>query len=340
MTRSRAFLALVCFIALGVSGLAAPARADIPPPDYDFMWANITDLNNAAYAGGPPYNGNAGRGSVSYAYRVSKLEITTQQWADFLSMVLRQGVNPDQYSLRPVFWGATKSGGQYFANEPMRPVIGLNWRAGAYYCNWLNNGKLESWNSCKSGAYDTATFGGNPGSPYTDQLYHSPGAKFWIPTLDEYLKASHYDPDKNGSGQGGWWAYPYQSDLAPIPGAPGVGETSGGWDPGDFSELGVDLGAYTSFTSAYGLWDLSGGSREWVEEPRGDPPIFARRGQFGSYAGDRAYRDADHVQSSNSDYPGIIGGFSGFRIAGQIPSPSTVALTFVGVSGFLFRRRR
>lgn len=323
--------------------LVAPraARADIPP--YDFNWAYIHDEGNAAYPGGPPIDGNKGRGSVSYGYRISRLEITTAQWADFLNMALRQGVNLNQYALKPSFWGASQAGSQFAVSKPLQGVLGLNWRAGAYYCNWLTNGKQESWASCQSGAYDASTFSGVPGQPYTDQLTHSPGAKFWIPTLDEYLKASHYDPNRNGQGQGGWWDQPYRSNTAAIPGPPppGTGQTSGGWDPGDFSELSVNLGAYTNSTSAYGLWDLSGAAKEWLEDPvtfDSATGLYKRRRVFGSYAGERAYFGRDSVNSTDFDYP-AEDGFYGFRVAGQVPAPSVVTVAFVGISGFLFRRK-
>ncbi len=320
------------------AGPALVSRADVPPPDYDFQWANISDRNNAPYAG--PGN-TTGRGSVSYAYRMSKLEITTAQWADFLNMALRDHVDLNNPRLRPAFWGASQVGGFYVANEPMRPVIGLNWRAGAYYANWLNNGKQESWASCQSGAYDAAMFGGgNNITPYTDQLTHSPGAKFWIPTLDEWLKAAHYDPNKNGTGQGGWWTFCYGSDSAPVPGAPGVGETSAGYHPGGFGELFIPLGAYTSSKSPYGLWDLSGGASEWLEEPL----LFQNGGwnyrwADGSHAGDSAGAAFDHISTRDGAAP-ITEGFFGFRIASQIPAPSVVTVAFVGSAGFLRRRRR
>lgn len=312
--------------------LTTEVRADVP--SYDFNWAYIHDEGNAAY---PGPGGNAGRGSVAYSYRISKLELTSGQWSDFLKMAIRQGVNVDALGLRPNFWGGSG------ASERMRPVIGLNWRAGAYYCNWLNNGKQESWASCQSGAYDASTFGGVPGQVYTDQLTHSPGAKFWIPNLDEYLKASHYDPNKEGTGVGGWWDQPYKSNTAAIPGPPppGSGQTSGGWDPGDFSELSVPLGAYKDFTSAYGLWDLSGGSKEWLETPIGfdsTTGLYKSRRAFGSYAGERGHDQSDNINGVDFDYPGEDG-FYGFRIAGQIPAPS-VTVAFVGMSGFLFRKRR
>lgn len=303
--------------------LVAPraARGDIPP--YDFNWAYIHDENNAAYAGP---GGNAGRGSVSYGYRISRLEITTAQWADFLNMALRQGVNLNQYALKPSFWGASQAGSQFAVSKPLQGVLGLNWRAGAYYCNWLTNGKQESWASCQSGAYDASTFSGVPGQPYTDQLTHSPGAKFWIPTLDEYLKASHYDPNRNGQGQGGWWDQPYRSNTAAIPGPPppGTGQTSGGWDPGDFSELSVNLGAYTNSTSAYGLWDLSGAAKEWLEDPvtfDSATGLYKRRRVFGSYAGERAYFGRDSVNSTEFDYPAEDGFL---RLSRCRPGPGAV----------------
>ncbi len=341
MTHSQRCAATALLSAAGLLALAAPARADIPPPDYDFQWANISDRNNAAY---PGPGGNAGRGSVSYAYRISKLEITSQQWADFLNMAVRQGVNLNAYALKPSFWGASQAGSQFAVSKPMQGVLGLNWRAGAYYCNWLTNGKQESWASCQSGAYDASTFSGVPGQPYTDQLYHSAGAKFWIPTLDEYLKAAHYDPNGNGLGQPRWWAQPYRSDTAAIPGPPppGAGQTSGGWDPGDFSELSQNLGAYTTSTSAYGLWDLSGGSKEWLETPIGldsSTGFYKSRRVMGSYAGERGYDQRDNAFGVDFDYP-AEDGFYGFRIAGQIPAPSVVTVAFVGSAGFLYRRRR
>jgi len=337
--QNRAAIAAVVLGSLVASSTFAPAaRADIPP-DYDFQWASIGDVNNPAYPGGPPFNGNAGRGSVAYSYRISKLEITTQQWADFLNMALRDGVDLNIQQLRPAFWGASQSGGKYVVGDAMRPVIGLNWRAGAYYCNWLNNGKAEGWSNALTGAYDASTFATLADGTYTDQLTHSPGAKFWIPTLDEWLKAAHYDPAHDGPGQGGWWSYPYRSESAPVPGAPGEAETTAGWNPPDFAELLVPLGAYTNQISAYGLWDLSGGAEEWLEEPAG-----AKNGRFqyrradGAFAGELSV-GRDHVQSTGFDIPGTIGGYYGFRIAGTIPSPSVAIALGLGVFHMTQRRR-
>jgi len=105
MARSRAILALVRFIDLGVSGVAAPARADIPPPAHDFQRANIGDRKKPAYAGGPPVDVRNSRCSMSYAYRILKLEITTRLWADFLNTAPSQGANLYTCSLKPNFWG-------------------------------------------------------------------------------------------------------------------------------------------------------------------------------------------------------------------------------------------
>ena len=45
-------------------------------------------------------------------------------------------------------------------------------------------------------------------------------ASGWIPTQDEWMKAAHYDPNRYGAGQGGWWLYSHRSDVAPVPGVP------------------------------------------------------------------------------------------------------------------------
>lgn len=53
-------------------------------PDYDFQWATIIDVNNPAYGGGP-LGELSGRGSVPYEYRISRLELTSAQFLEFVN---------------------------------------------------------------------------------------------------------------------------------------------------------------------------------------------------------------------------------------------------------------
>src|SRR5438477_10754855 len=70
---------LTAFIGVFAFSLCACAQ----PPDYDFQWTTITDVNNPAYPGGS--NGElAGRGSVPYQYRIGRLELTSAQFLEFV----------------------------------------------------------------------------------------------------------------------------------------------------------------------------------------------------------------------------------------------------------------
>src|SRR5690606_22099076 len=97
------------------------------------------------------------------------------------------------------------------AGNDMRAVGNISWRGAAIYCNWLHNGQSTDRAAFLNGAYDVSTFGGGA-FEFTDQATHNPGARYWIPTWDEWLKAAHYDPDRNGPDQGGWWLYSNGTD--------------------------------------------------------------------------------------------------------------------------------
>ncbi|MDX2117774.1 MAG: SUMF1/EgtB/PvdO family nonheme iron enzyme [Planctomycetota bacterium] len=181
------------------------ATAPLCRADDGFQWATIGAVGNQAYKGSPGYRAH-NRGSVGYEYKISKLEITTGQWLEFVNTFSTQTDSYNFTKFGPTYWGAsldtryTGPGVKYkLRNDPnaaMRPVGGISWRDAARYCNWLHNGKSSDLNSLITGAYDTTTFGGDRINGYTDAATHLPGAKYWIPTFDEWLKAAYYDPDR------------------------------------------------------------------------------------------------------------------------------------------------
>lgn len=332
MTRSRATLLQHTTVALSLALLciqtrafALPAGGDIP--DYDFQWATITDVGNPAYQGGP-FGELAGRGSVDYVYRISRLELTSAQFLEFANSFPQIPIGQWYLGTSGVMWDVV---GPYqlnpgIPNAGMVPVIGMNWRTAAMFCNWLHNGKGSDPNSLLSGAYDVSTFGTNPDGTFTDQLTHSPGAKFWIPTLDEWLKAAHYDPNKFGEGQGGWWLYPNQADVPLNVGPPGFGQTSGGAFVG---AAYVPLGSYSEVHSAWGLWDLSGGAAEWTEEVIYSDFGPDMRVVDGAWAGmDRYEANLDAVYSIGWSAP-QHNGFFGLRVASAVPSPTSSTLAVI-----------
>lgn len=186
-------------------------------------FVSVGDINNTA--------GSNGYGSVGYAYKINKYPTTYSEYLEFLSAVAR---NDSGVGTSAVYYGAmqgstykpnglaqTASGsyvnGAYvvtysyaipdsrMANKPINYV---GWKQAARYANWLHNGKPNSGSLTSSttedGAYDmTLTY-----------PTRKPGAKYFIPTLNEWYKAGYY---KGGSTNAGYWIYPTRSDVIPAP---------------------------------------------------------------------------------------------------------------------------
>lgn len=326
------------FIAIGFTAGAALAQ---PAPEYDFKWATIGAVGNRGYDGPDPFNQVTGRGSVNYAYRISKLEVTTGQWLEFVNTFGQNPDAPGSVIVPPSHWGAEIDPDQSFMKYKLRdmpnaasvPVAGITWRTAARYCNWLHNGKSPEVSSLNSGAYDTSTFVDLPGLQFGDQRTHSPGAKFWIPTLDEWLKAAHYDQSKFGAGQDGWWLYPTTSDTAPVGGIPGIGQTNTKFSLGG-AEWEIPVASYPDVRSPWGLLDCSGSAAEWLEDVSFANPPQARL-MDGSNAGELQFADfRDQAGRVQTAPPWATYSFIGIRIASDVPSPggSTVFVLMVVLS--------
>jgi formylglycine-generating enzyme required for sulfatase activity len=323
------------------------------PPDYDFQFSTVGALGNAPIQNSTlDYQFVNGRGSVGYAYRMSKLEVTTGQWMEFLN-TFPSNTSPHAYwdSTTPDFWGAVKSGGKYVLRNDVSsasqlPVGGITWRMSALYCNWLHNGKQATASSLITGAYDSATWGFvGTTNVFTDAATHLPGAQYWIPTLDEQLKAFQYDPNRYGQGQGGWWESRNKSDTHGTPGLPGEGTTSAGYRPdGDpFIAWNIALGAYEGIESPWGLLDTSGGAEEWNEERYPPQPNDfgagpTARGLYGTWAGQDPHEFQELIWGIKSGTIKANLLYPGLRIASTVPAVSTA--TFVSISLCMITRRR
>ena len=330
--RSIGASSLVAWCALTVT-----TRADIDPlSGIDFV--RVGAVGNAPWAGdGTPGDRAIGRGGVGYEYSIGKYEVTSGQWAEFFTAVQSCPDGPVPF----VSWPSITGGTAY----PMYPTGGITWRTAAIFTNWLNNSKDNHLASFMNGAYDVGTFGylGSSGI-FTDQLAHNPGARYWIPTWDEWLKAAHYDPDKNGPGAGGWWKYSTMSDAAPVYGPPGVlvsgvlAQANAQWTSANFpgqNPLAVPLGAY-ALSNAWGLYDVAGGTSEWVEEAS---LLHTARGADGSAWATTQSAITDQVSYSGGDFPSFSRYDLGFRVASNVPAPGLVSLA-TGALLYSCRRRR
>ncbi len=339
-----------------VATLAATiARADIDPNSgIDFV--RIRAVGNAPWPGDGTLGDRAiGRGGVNYEYSIGKFEVTTAQWVEFFNAAMDRPSNDRlPHVFPPSRWGAQPtvpiSGGQRWtvpAGNEMLPTGNISWRMAAMYCNWLHNDKQLNREAFLDGAYDVSTFGFT-GAVMTDQRSHHPSAKYWIPTWDEWLKAAHYDPHKNGPDQGGWWKYSITSDTVPISGPPqslapdSLGQVNaGGWisQYPNLSSYAIPLGAYAGVTSPWGLFDTGGATTEWTEsiiQSPGGPPFRILDGS--NWFDGNPIADAIWTENAN-DFPNVSTFDFGFRIASSIPPPTSIVL-LVFAGAFNSHRRR
>ena len=361
----------MCWLILAV---ASPASADVDPASgIDFV--RITHPGNAPWPGAnPPIPGDqaVGRGRVDYEYSIGRYEVTTGQWSDFFNAAFDRP--PDDrlpWLVPPTFWGAQATaphtpGGLRWtvpAGNEMRPTGNISWRMAAMYCNWLHNDKSVEREAFLTGAYDVSTFGPNDTGGFSDQPTRSPDAKYFIPTRDEWIKAAHYDPDRHGSDQGGWWEYSNGTDEWIPGGPPGVrvhlgppgpgpdpngplAQANYGWDqftfPGHGSPFDVPLGAYADVQSPWGLLDLAGATTEWTEDIRTISDGIMFRTLEGSYwGGAPGFGIADTIWAGYGALTPNLAPFdSGLRIASIVPAPSSAMGILGGVIVLRKRKRK
>lgn len=321
---------------------AASARPNQPTIDQPSYWATITHPGNEPNRYLSPGEGEQAKGRVDHEYRISKNEMVTSEWFRFVQ-AYKPFIAPSarlsaQFFGNSIRWTFLPGGEVDYEIVPGSENFpaSMGWRYAARYCNWLHNGRVnEAW-AFESGVYDTSTFTDNPDGTFNDQRTHSPGAKYWIPTEDEWYKAAYFDPHKNGNDQPGYWMYPTTSDTAPVGGPPGTGETNAG-DGG----VSAPIGSYPGTASPWGLLDLSGNYVEWVEDAtvtNARPLPVGRnvRGTFAGWGNSAAFWDSS-VARGRSQFIGDYGSTT-FRIASAVPGPGVWFGVMVQVLSLSARR--
>jgi sulfatase modifying factor 1 len=313
----------------------------------------VGDAGNAA--------DTTGYGAVGDVFNIGKYEVTISQYTTFLNSVA--SVTSDSYIVdlwnvnmmddNPSIAGISRSGAGTIADPYVyaeigpfgltppgassagnRPISYVSWFDAARFANWMNNGATNG-ASTETGAY--ALNGATTGI-----ITKNAGATWWIPSEDEWYKASYY---KGGGTNAGYWLYPTQSDTAPgntIGGATnqanynnGVYSVTQAGTPEPSKNYLTDVGAFSNSASAYDTYDQGGNVFEWNDAVLGDSARGFRGGSW--------YTDDFNLQSSGpagSD-PLLEFSFVGFRLA-TVPEPSTYALLIMTGAGALWwaRRRR
>jgi formylglycine-generating enzyme required for sulfatase activity len=288
----------------------------------------VADTNNAADANG--------LGSVAYAYRIGKFEVTISQYTTFLNAVaksdpyalwitnmasdtniagiVRNGL-PGSYSYTVIGpFGETPTGA---ASPGNRPITYVNWYDAARFCNWLHNGATDA-ASTETGAY---TLNGQTDGPAPAR---NSDATWWIPTENEWYKAAYY---KGGGANAGYWIYPTQSDSPPG-NVLGEGTNQANWglftDSQNYSAAQnylTDAGAYSLSPGRYGTFDQGGNVWELND-------LNGSSGEWRSIRGGAWGADASFMVSSHSWLvgPWNDGSTTGFRVAKAISTNAILAL--------------
>lgn len=306
--------------------LASPVLAGSDPDGY--TWATITHAGNRpTNADETPMRPDANLGAVNYQYRMATTETTVGQWFEFVQAYAPYfdlgpgGIAPPEFTSFSINYGF--DGLYVVPGRSLNRAADMSWEYAARYVNWLHNGKsLGQW-AFESGVYDTATFTFNDDGTANHETTRAPGARYWIPTIDEWVKAAFYDPDRYGPGQDGYWLFPNGSNEPSVGGLlPGDGgQSNAGW----LWEHVLDVGSFPDVHSPFGLLDLTGGVSEllsWTPTHRGS---IAARGAPFSYEDSGSPFSPDRLEFNFSTYIDMGNWLVGLRLASAMPCPADLA---------------
>lgn len=296
------------------------ARSDVFPPRNPPSAPDVVmvTVGNPGNSDDVP-QGDFQFGSVANVYRIGKFEVTVAQYAAFLNAKAAT----DPYGLFDENMEIIRDGddGRYTytveagkANRPIRFIEPLN---GIRFCNWLHNGGQNG--DTESGAYN-----------FTAPIIPGPrtaGARFFLPSENEWYKAAYYDPAKGGSG--GYWMFATRSDEV-VSALPPGGQNSANFDSLNAGDGGTtEVGAYVNSKSYYGTYDQTGNTWEWLEPGLATPEASRRRS--GSWA--NAIGRLSNTQTGNGPLNEGATEHQGFRIAASVEAIDTPRVSISKAAG-------
>lgn len=203
-------------------------------------WIHINNIGNL-----PDWR--TGFGSVPYAYDIAKYQLSNTDWSRFLLAIGMENAR------RLKLWhkdmasgvlGGIDENGVAKSGWEKKPVVYVNYESLCRYCNWLSSGNTES------GSYDM-----NGEAPRRIK-----GAKYVIPTINEWYKATYYDGKRYAN-------YPTGDKLPTL--------RQANYQRGDEFSVGApyylaDVDAYSDYASPWGVVQMGGNAWEFLEDLRTD----------------------------------------------------------------------
>jgi len=289
-------------------------------------------------------------GDVDYVFRLARLEMTVGEHAEFARAYapIYFKNNPERSDAENAFSGwsldINRSRVEILVLSENEPAT-IGWEYAARYINWLHHGKVnEEW-AFETGVYDASAFDCDE-APCSFPTGHPPEARYWIPNQNEWVKAAHWDPEKD-NGEGGYWIYPNRTNEALRPGLlpEDGGQRNAGFDKDVYFPL--DVGSFPDEPSPWGVLDMAGGEEEWNEDLTSLPThTNHRRGADGTSWTQTVYnhpydRNALDYDQWNWFSAWPVRGAFGVRVARMAEDPADIDLSgkvdWFDVSAFLDR---
>jgi len=309
--------------ALGLVGLAALLLAPLPSSAVTIDWVAIGNPGNAADT--PSSNCYAAScGSVSYAYQISKYEITNAQYAEFLNA--KAASDPlALYNTSMASYGITRSGVSYSYSVTTgfaaKPVTLVSFYDSLRFSNWLNNGQGSG--DAETGAYTLLVGTATPSNGLT--VTQNLGTTIFLTSENEWYKAAYYSALSTS-----YYDYPIGTDAPTVCSTPTATANRANCNVAVFDL--TDVGSYTGSASPHGTYGQGGNVWEWNEQIVSGSRRDIRGGSW--VAGSLA-TPARANNGPKNEIDGI-----GFRIAGPILESGTGLLVMTGLLVLTGWRRR
>lgn len=313
--------------------LAVPAHANVFQMEKGLTSLETVFVGDAGNAPDRPYSGMS-HGAVAYPYILGKYEVTAAQYTEFLNAVAQTDTcglyNENMTSDSGCNIERTGEPGSYIYSVgpdwANRPVNYVSFWDACRFINWLHNGQpagLQDSSTTEDGAYKLDGYTGGGGHA----IARNPGAKWFLPSEDEWYKAAYY---KGGGTDAGYWGYATKSDLIPssILGSP--------TDPGNnatYHYFGytigspyyrTEVGAHENSEGPYGTFDQAGNVWEWTETVHTYPYAVCRVMRGSSFFNNVLPYQL-HASNRGTRVPSDENRCLGFRVAKAAAGPAICA---------------